>query len=114
MEIDYDDDGFKAPLPSSNPYAAKALARKFPINGLVHESHAETLQSNKERKRKEFNMQNSFMSIANNGQQKKLFGKYVDGTDKQDRLQGLIERVEDYTRFVLMQNLKHHRAEQRK
>lgn len=65
----------------------------------------------KDQERRDIN-RNHFNNF--NSSQKKLFGKYVDGTDKKDRLQGLIERVEDYTRFVLMQNLKHHRAEQRK
>lgn len=55
---------------------------------------------------------NRFTSCQN--QNSKLFGKYVDGTDKKDRLTQLIEKVEDYTRFVLTQNLKHHRAQERK
>lgn len=45
---------------------------------------------------------------------RKQFGKFTDGTNKQDRLTDLIERVEQYTRFILHQNLMHHKSQQRK
>lgn len=38
----------------------------------------------------------------------------MDGSNKQDRLEDLIERVEQYTRFILHQNLRHHKTQQRK
>ena len=31
----------------------------------------------------------------------KKFGKYVDGTNKKDRLTQLLEKTEQYTKFVL-------------
>jgi len=45
---------------------------------------------------------------------RKQFGKYKDGTSKGDRLEDLIERVEEYTRFILYQNLRHHKSQQKK
>ena len=97
--------------PSSNPYAAKALARKLPFGGHTHESGNNAELSVKEQERRENNKNNAFSRFNScQNQNSKLFGKYVDGTDKKDRLQHLIEKVEDYTRFVLTQNLKHHRA----
>lgn len=102
--------------PSSNPYAAKALARKLPFGGHNHDSAANVDMSAKEQERLDSNKNNAFsrFNSCQNQKDSKLFGKYVDGTDKQDRLTQLIEKVEDYTRFVLTQNIKHHRAQERK
>ena len=38
----------------------------------------------------------------------------MDGSNKSDRLDDLIERVEQYTRFILHQNLRHHKSQQKK
>jgi len=50
-------------------------------------------------------------SISTN---KKLFGKFVDGSSKKDRLEELLERTEQYTRFILQQNVNHHHEQQKK
>ena len=54
----------------------------------------------------------SLMDMKNTG--RKQFGKFVDGSNKEDRLDDLIERVEQYTRFILHQNLRHHKSQQKK
>ena len=35
---------------------------------------------------------------------KKVFGKFMDGSNSEDRLENLIKKIEDYTRFLLVQN----------
>ena len=62
--------------------------------------------------RKVINCDNALLNFDSS--QKKLFGKFVDGSEKKDRLEALIEKIEDYTTFVLTQNLKHHRCQERK
>lgn len=47
--------------------------------------------------------------------QKKVFGKTVaDEGSTKDRLAQLLQKTEQYTRFILQQNMKHHRAQQQK
>ena len=38
---------------------------------------------------------------------KKVFGKYTDGSSSKSRLDDLLRRVENYTRFLLDQNKRH-------
>lgn len=38
---------------------------------------------------------------------KKHFGKYTDGSSSKSRLEDLLRRVENYTRFLLDQNKRH-------
>lgn len=45
---------------------------------------------------------------------KSRFGRQSDSTSKKERLQDLLEKTEQYTRFILQQNLKSHREQQRK
>ena len=45
---------------------------------------------------------------------KNKFGKIVDGSTQKERLLDLLEKTEQYTRFILQQNLKHHQAQQKK
>lgn len=78
-------DGFMQP--SSNPYAAKALARKLQVGGHTHESGVNADMSVKEQERMDANRNNAFNRFTScQNQNSKLFGKYVDGTDKKDRL----------------------------
>ena len=44
---------------------------------------------------------------------KSRFGKHSDGSTKKERLQDLLQKTEQYTRFILQQNLKHHKAQQK-
>ena len=46
------------------------------------------------------------MNIANQlkGGPKKVFGKFMDGSTSEDRLECLIKKIEDYTKFLLVQN----------
>ena len=55
---------------------------------------------------------NSLSSISSTN--KKLFGKFVDGSSKKDRLAELLERTGQYTRFILQQNAHHYHAQQKK
>jgi hypothetical protein len=41
---------------------------------------------------------------------KKLFGKFADGSSKEDRLNDLLSKVEEYSRFILKQNINAHNA----
>ena len=45
-------------------------------------------------------MQHNALSSLNNTK-KKLFGKFADGTSKNDRLNDLLAKVEDYSKFIL-------------
>ena len=46
------------------------------------------------------------MDIANQlkAGPKKVFGRFVDGSTSEERLDSLIKKIEDYTRFLLVQN----------
>lgn len=48
------------------------------------------------------------MNLGNELKQshKKVFGKYVDGSSSKDRLEDLLQKIENYTRFLLVQNQK--------
>lgn len=56
---------------------------------------------------------NSLQKFGGANGKTKLFGKFVDGTEKKDRLQDLLEKVTEYTSFILQQNKKSHLAQQR-
>ena len=51
---------------------------------------------------------NSLQNLGGANGKSKLFGKFVDGTDKKDRLKDLLEKVTEYTSFILKQNRKSH------
>lgn len=44
---------------------------------------------------------------------KNKFGRKDESSTKKDRLEELLRKTEQYTKFILQQNLKHHRAHQR-
>ena len=44
---------------------------------------------------------------------KNRFGRPTDGSSRKERLHELLEKTEQYTRFILQQNLKHHKAQQK-
>ena len=44
---------------------------------------------------------NSLQNLGGANGKSKLFGKFVDGTDKKDRLKDLLEKVTEYTSFIL-------------
>jgi hypothetical protein len=48
------------------------------------------------------------MDIANQlrAGPKKVFGRFMDGSTSEGRLENLIKKIEDYTRFLLVQNQK--------
>lgn len=54
---------------------------------------------------------NSLQNMPKDG--KKLFGKIANGTEKKDRLQDLLDKTAEYTNFVLQQNIKSHKAQQK-
>jgi hypothetical protein len=45
------------------------------------------------------NQNNALTNLAST--KKKLFGKFQDGSSKKDRLNDLLHKVEEYTRFIL-------------
>ena len=44
---------------------------------------------------------------------KGAFGRITDNISKKERLDDLLEKIEQYTRFILQQNIKTHKAQQR-
>jgi SNF2 family DNA or RNA helicase len=44
---------------------------------------------------------------------KNRFGRKDSGSTKKERLEELLQKTEQYTKFILQQNIKHHRAMQR-
>ena len=44
------------------------------------------------------------MNLGNELKQshKKVFGKYVDGSSSKDRLEDLLQKIENYTRFLIV------------
>ena len=44
---------------------------------------------------------------------KGAFGRNTDSNNKKERLEDLLEKIEQYTRFILQQNMKTHKAQQR-
>ena len=60
------------------------------------------------------NQINALNTFTNNNPKKKLFGKFNDGSSKKDRLNDLLTKVEEYSRFILRQNINAHNANLRK
>ena len=44
---------------------------------------------------------------------KGAFGRNTGSNNKKERLEDLLEKIEQYTRFILQQNMKTHKAQQR-
>lgn len=44
---------------------------------------------------------------------KGAFGRNTDTHNKKERLDELLEKIEDYTRFILQQNIRTHKHQQR-
>ena len=60
------------------------------------------------------NQNNALNNFASTNPKKKLFGKFNDGSSKKDRLNDLLQKVEEYSRFILRQNINAHNANLRK
>lgn len=60
------------------------------------------------------NQNNALSNFGSGNTKKKLFGKINDGTSKKDRLNDLLQKVEEYSRFILRLNINAHNANLRK
>lgn len=57
-------------------------------------------------------MTNNTLNMLKCGK-KAAFGRNTDNNSKKERLDDLLEKIEQYTRFILQQNMKTHKAQQR-